>query len=162
MKEVLYRRYYKVLMKEEDKCDLIIVDGADNQINVAKEIINNFNLDIEILGLKKDKHHNTYALIDSNLNEIPLDKSSSLFLYLTSMQDEVHNFAINYHKNLRDKGIYKLSFDFIKGIGEKRKKELLKKYKSIEKLKEASIEDLCTLLPEKIAEDLYNFLHKRD
>lgn len=160
MREVLYRRYYKVLMKEEDKCDLIIVDGADNQINVAKEIINNFNLDIEILGLKKDKHHNTYALIDSNLNEIPLDKSSSLFLYLTSMQDEVHNFAINYHKNLRDKGIYKLSFDFIKGIGEKRKKELLKKYKSIEKLKEASIEDLCTLLPEKIAEDLYNFLHK--
>ena len=76
------------------------------------------------------------------------------------MQDEVHNFAINYHKNLRDKGIYKLSFDFIKGIGEKRKKELLKKYKSIEKLKEASIEDLSKMLPEKVAEDLYNFLHK--
>ena len=162
MREVLYRRYYKVLTKEEEKCDLVIVDGGNNQINIAKEIINNFNLDIDILGLKKDKHHNTYALIDSNLNEIPLDKSSSLFLYLTSMQDEVHNFAINYHKNLRDKGMYKLSFDFIKGIGAKRKQELLKKYKSIEKLKQASIEDLSNILPEKIAEDLYNFLHKEE
>ena len=162
MREVLYRRYYKVLTKEEEKCDLVIVDGGNNQINIAKEIINNFNLDIEILGLKKDKHHNTYALIDSNLNEIPLDKSSSLFLYLTSMQDEVHNFAINYHKNLRDKGMYKLSFDFIKGIGAKRKQELLKKYKSIEKLKQASIEDLSNILPDKIAEDLYNFLHKEE
>ena len=78
------------------------------------------------------------------------------------MQDEVHNFAINYHKNLRDKGMYKLSFDFIKGIGAKRKQELLKKYKSIEKLKQASIEDLSNILPEKIAEELYNFLHKEE
>ena len=160
MKEVLYRRYYKVLLENLEKPDLIIVDGGELQINAAKEIIDSLGLSIKIIGLKKDDKHRTSAIVDENLCEIPLPKDNNLFLYLTRMQDEVHRFAISYHRDIKTKGLISSILDNVSGIGEQRKKELLKKYKSITKIKEASIEELSKIIPEKIAIDLKKYLEE--
>ena len=159
MKEVIYRRYFRVLKDNLVKPDLIIVDGGIGQINSAREIINSFNLDIKVVGLKKDDKHTTSALLANDpIEEIKIDKKSNLFYYLERMQDEVHNFTINYHKQIRSKGQISSILDNIEGIGEKRKKELLKKYRSINKIKEASIEELSDILTEKVAINLKEFL----
>ena len=158
MKEVIYRRYYKVLMNEDVKADLILVDGGENQINVTKEIINSLNLDIKICGLKKDDKHNTSMLVNENLMEIPLAKTSNLFLFLSRIQDEVHNFAISYHRQIRNKGTLSSLLDLAKGIGDKRKKELLKRFSSLKRMKEASIEELCEILPKDVAINFKNYL----
>jgi len=160
MKEVLYRRYYKVLLEDLEKPDLIIVDGGELQINAAKEIIDSLGLSIKIIGLKKDDKHKTSVIVDDSLNEIPLPKDNNLFLYLTRMQDEVHRFAISYHRDIKTKGLISSILDNVSGIGEQRKKELLKKYKSITKIKEASIEELSKIIPEKIAIDLKKYLEE--
>lgn len=160
MKEVIYRRYFRVLKDNLTKPDLIIVDGGIGQINSAREIIDSLNLNIPVVGLKKDNKHSTSALLANNpIEEIPIDKKSNLFYYLERMQDEVHNFTINYHKQIRSKGQISSILDNIEGIGEKRKKDLLKKYHSINKLKEVSIEELSNILPEKVAINLKEFLN---
>ena len=158
MREVLYRRYYRVLMGEEEKCDLIVVDGGENQVRVCKEIIDGFKLDIRIIGLKKDDKHRTSSLIDENLNEIPLDRHSNLFIFLSKIQEEVHNYAINYHRRIKSKGTLSSLLDMVDGIGEVRKKELLKKFGSLKKMKEASLEELEEVLNKDIANNLYNYL----
>lgn len=162
MKEVLYRRYFRVLKDNLEKPDLIIVDGGKGQINAALEIINSLNLNIKVVGLKKDNHHATESLLDSNLNEIKIDRKSNLFYYLERMQDEVHNYTINYHKQIRSKGSLESILDNIEGIGSKRKKELLKKYHTINKIKEQSVEDLSKILPEKIAKNLLDYLNEEN
>ena len=158
MREVLYRRYYRVLMNEEEKCDLIVVDGGENQVNVCKEIIDNFKLDIKIIGLKKNDKHRTSSLIDENLNEIPLDRHSNLFIFLSKIQEEVHNYAINYHRSIKSKGTLSSLLDMVEGIGEVRKKELLRKFGSLKKMKEASLEELEKVLNKDVANNLYNYL----
>ena len=159
MKEVIYRRYFRVLRDNLTMPDLIIVDGGIGQINIAKEVIDSLNLNIPVVGLKKDNHHRTEALITSNNEEIKIEHNSDVFFYLERMQDEVHNFTINYHKQLRSKGAIESILDSIEGIGEKRKKELLKKYKSINKLKEVDIEELEEILPNSVALNLKEFLN---
>ena len=159
MKEVIYRRYFRVLRDNFTMPDLIIVDGGIGQINIAKEVIDSLNLNIPVVGLKKDNHHRTEALITSNNEEIKIEHNSDVFFYLERMQDEVHNFTINYHKQLRSKGAIESILDSIEGIGEKRKKELLKKYKSINKLKEVDIEELEEILPNNVALNLKEFLN---
>lgn len=159
MKEVIYRRYFRVLRDNLTMPDLIIVDGGIGQINIAKEVIDSLNLNIPVVGLKKDNHHRTEALITSNNEEIKIEHNSDVFFYLERMQDEVHNFTINYHKQLRSKGAIESILDSIEGIGEKRKKELLKKYKSINKLKEVDIEELGEILPNNVALNLKEFLN---
>lgn len=159
MKEVIYRRYFRVLRDNLTMPDLIIVDGGMGQINIAKEVIDSLNLNIPVVGLKKDNHHRTEALITSNNEEIKIEHNSDVFFYLERMQDEVHNFTINYHKQLRSKGAIESILDSIEGIGEKRKKELLKKYKSINKLKEVDIEKLEEILPNNVALNLKEFLN---
>ena len=157
MKEVIYRRYFRVLKDRLERPDLIIVDGGIGQVNVAEEVINSLNLNIKVAGLKKDDKHNTSLLITSK-KEIPLDKSSKLFLLLTRMQDEVHNYTISYHKQIRSKGALASILDNISGIGEVRKNKLLKKYKTTEKMKEASIQELSEILPKDIAVGLKKYL----
>ena len=159
MKEVIYRRYFRVLRDNLKMPDLIIVDGGIGQINIAKEVIDSLNLNIPVVGLKKDNHHRTEALITSNNEEIKIEHNSDVFFYLERMQDEVHNFTINYHKQLRSKGAIESILDSIEGIGEKRKKKLLKKYKSINKLKEVDIEELEEILPNNVALNLKEFLN---
>ena len=162
MKEVIYRRYYKVLLEDLEKPDLIIVDGGELQVNATKEVLDSLNLPIKVIGLKKDDKHKTSVIVDSNNIEIPLPKDNNLFLYLTRMQDEVHRFAITYHRNIKTKGLISSILDNVSGIGDKRKKELLKKYKSITKIKEASIEELSKIIPENVAIDLKKYLSEID
>ena len=160
MKEVLYRRYYKVLMEEETAPDLIVIDGGELQINIAKEVLNSLNLSIPIIGLKKDEKHRTKSLINQDLKELDVDSKSNLFLFLTKIQDEVHRFAISYHRNIKSKGMLSSILDFVPGIGEKRKKELLKKFGSLKKIKEASILELQEVLTKDVAENLYKYLRE--
>lgn len=157
MKEVIYRRYFKVLHERLEKPDLIIVDGGIVQINAAKEIINSLYLDIPIVGLKKNDKHKTTALM-YNDKEYLIDNTSDLFHYLTRMQDEVHRFTINYHKEIRSRGSLSSILDNVPKIGEKRKKELLKKYKTITALKSLTKEELEEILPSDAASNLISFL----
>lgn len=157
MREVIYRRYFRVLNDNLTKPDLILVDGGKGQINAATDIINSLGLEIPVAGLKKDDKHATNALIYNN-QIIEINKRSNLFYYLERMQDEVHNFTINYHKQLRSKGSLESILESVSGIGEVRKIELLKKYKTITKLKEVDIEELKKILPENVAKNLKEFL----
>lgn len=161
MREVIYRRYFRVLKENLERPDLIIVDGGIGQINAAREVITSLALDIPVAGLKKDDKHNTNVLLGLNpITEISIDKRSDLFLLLTKMQNEVHNFTINYHKDIRSKGALSTILDYIDGIGEVRKTKLLKKYKTISKMKEAPLEELEQILPKDIAISFNKFLNE--
>lgn len=159
MKEVIYRRYYRVLVQDLKKPDLIIVDGGEIQVKAVLEVLNSLNLDIKVAGLKKDDNHKTKVLINEFLEEIPLPKDNKLFLYLTKMQDEVHRFAITYHRDIKAKGSISSILDDIKGIGSVRRKALLKKYKNINKIKEAPLEELSKIIPKDVAQNLLEFLN---
>lgn len=159
MREAIYRRYFRVLKDNLERPNLIIVDGGIGQINVARDVVNSLNLNIPVVGLKKDSHHATSKLLAFNpLEEIDIDKRSNLFYLLERMQDEVHNFTINYHRQIRSKGSLASLLDNIDGIGEVRRNELLKKYKTITKLKSLNIEQLDELLPHQVSLNLKKFL----
>ena len=163
MQEVIYRRYYRALVDKTEMPDLIIVDGGINQINACLEILNSLNLDIRVCGLRKNDKHRTNDLIDSNgYRIIELDKMSPVFHYLTRMQDEVHRYTISYHRTIRSKGAISSVLDNIEGIGTKRKKELIKEFGSITKIKSASISELSKILPENIAVRLQEYLKEKD
>jgi len=153
MKEVIYRRYHRVLMDNLERPDLIIVDGGKIQIEAATEMLNMLEIDIPVCGLKKNDKHRTNALL-YNDSVIPVDSHTPLFHLLERMQDEVHNFTIRYHKDIRSKGALESVLDNIAGVGSKRKKELLKKFGSLDKIKKASVEELSSILPLKVAEEL--------
>ena len=159
MREVIYRRYFKVLKDNLERPDLILVDGGIGQVNVAREVIESLGLNIPVAGLKKDDNHRTCALLGKYpLTEIPIKKDKPLFLLLTRMQDEVHRFTITYHKDIRSKGALSSILDNIDGIGEVRKKQILKKYKTISKMKEATLEELKEIMPENIASNFHEYL----
>ena len=163
MKEVIYRRYYRAMVDKTEMPDLIIVDGGENQIRACNEILDALHLKIKVCGLKKDDHHRTNQLIDGDtLEVIDIPRDSDIFHYLTRIQDEVHRFTITYHKQLRDKGSIASVLDNIDGIGKIRKKELIKKYGSIKKMAEASIEELSEIIPENVARDLHKYLEERN
>lgn len=163
MREAIYRRYFRVLKDGLERPDLIIVDGGVGQIHVAREIFESLGMQIPVVGLKKDNHHATSKLLAFDpLIEIDIDKRSNLFYYLERMQDEVHNFTIHYHQQLRSKGALESILDHVEGIGEKRKKQLLKKYHSTSKLKTLSVSELEEILPHQVAQNLYDFLKEMD
>ena len=162
MKEVIYRRYYRALI-EKDLPDLIIVDGGINQIRAAKDVLNSLNLGIKVCGLVKNDKHRTNDLLDGDTLEIyDIDRTSNLFHYLTRMQDEVHRYTINYHRQIRSKGSISSILDNIPGIGSKRSKELIKRFGSVKRMKEASLEELCEIIPEDTAKLLINYLENYD
>ncbi len=158
MKEVIYRRYFRVLMEEFVAPDLILVDGGELQITAAREIINELHLSIPIAGLKKNDQHKTNVLVNQDLEEIPLPKDSHLFLFLNRIQDEVHRYAISYHRNIKSKGALVSLLDMAPGIGEVRKHALLKKFGSLKKMKEASLEELETVLNHDVAVKFFEYL----
>ena len=160
MKEVIYRRYYRLLMEQKEMADLIIVDGGLGQIKVAKEVIDSLNLPVHICGLSKDDKHSTAMLLDENGNQVPIDTKSPLFFLLTRMQDEVHRYAISFHRQVRSKSLFSSILDEVEGIGEARKKKLLNHFKSVKKMKEASLEELEAVIPKNTASKLYEVLHK--
>ena len=162
MREVIYRRYYRVLVENLEVPDLILVDGGENQINACKSILDDLHLNIKVCGLKKDNHHRTNELIDGDtLNIIDINKSSDIFHYITRIQDEVHRFTITYHKTLRDKGSIASILDNIEGIGPARKKALIKKYGSVKKMSEATLSELIEIIPENVAKELQKYLQEK-
>ena len=158
MKEVLYRRYFKTLMGEEEAPDLIVMDGGQLQISVCKEILNSLGLKIPIIGLVKDKNHRTSYVMNENYDILPVSKDSKLFLFLTRIQDEVHRYAITYHRNIKAKGALSSVLDVVPGIGEVRKKELLKKFGSLKKMREASLDELSEIVGKEVGKKLQEYL----
>lgn len=156
MQEILRRRFKKENPKSEYP-DLIIADGGINQINAIQVVLDELNLNIPLCGLKKDNHHNTNVLINSNLDEIEIDRQSNLFHYLTSIQDEVHRFAITYHRTIRSKGMYESVLEKVPGIGKSTKNKLLRAFKNITNIKKASIEELNQVVDKSKAENIYNY-----
>jgi len=158
MKEVIYRR---CIVDKEEMPDLIILDGGLNQINACKEVLNTLNLNIKVVGLKKDNHHRTNALLDSDtLKTYDLTGHDDVFNYLTRIQDEVHRFVITYHKTIRSKGMLKSMLSNVEGLGTQRINNLLKKFGSIEKIKNADIKELKKVIPENIAIELKRYLNE--
>jgi excinuclease ABC subunit C len=142
MKEVMYRRLLRLLKENGERPDLIIVDGGIPQLSAAKEIMDSLHLDIPLIALAKDSKHNTDTIIIDQENEVKLLPGEPLTMFLSAMQDEVHRFAISYHRLLRQKASTRSILDEIEGIGEKRKKELLKHFGSLKAIKEADEEQL--------------------
>lgn len=161
MREVIYRRYFRVLKDNLTRPDVIVVDGGLGQIGVAEDVIHSLGMDILVVGLKKDDRHATNKLLTSK-QEYDIDRRSNLFYLLERMQDEVHEFTINYHKQIRSKGSLSSVLDNVEGIGSKRKKQLLKKYHTINSMKEAGYEELKKILPLNVANNLYEFLNEYD
>jgi excinuclease ABC, C subunit len=163
MKEIIYRRFYRGLVEKTQMPDLILVDGGITQIGACKSVLDELHLNIKVCGLRKDDHHRTNELVDGDtLKVYDIPKGSDIFHYLTRIQDEVHRFTITYHKTLRDKGSIGSILDNIDGIGSVRKKELIKRFGSIKKMKEASIEELSGIIPEAVAIELKKYLTMRD
>jgi len=163
MKEIIYRRLYRGLVEKTEMPDLILVDGGITQIGACKSVLDELHLNIKVCGLRKDDHHRTNELVDGDtLKVYDIPKGSDIFHYLTRIQDEVHRFTITYHKTLRDKGSIGSILDNIDGIGSVRKKELIKRFGSIKKMKEASIEELSGIIPETVAIELKKYLTMRD
>lgn len=144
MKEVTYRRYQKMMIENETLPDLVLVDGGKGQIHAAQEVLNALELPLPVAGLKKNKRHQLESLIYNEL-EIPLIRQSELYKLLVKLSDEVHRFAIDFHRKTRAKQAVSSPLDQIKGIGPARKKMLLQHFKSIDDLRNASIEELKNL-----------------
>ena len=161
MMEVIYRRYFRLLTEKKEMPDLIIVDGGETQIKACYESLHQLNLNLNVVGLKKDDNHRTKALIrGTDLMEIPLDNEKDVFNYLTVMQDEVHRFTITYHKQIRSKGSLASVLSNVDGIGSERQKMLLRKFGSLEKIRNASLEELKKVLSEKVALELKKYLNE--
>ena len=144
MKEVTYRRYQKMMIENETLPDLVLVDGGKGQIHAAQEVLNALELPLPVAGLKKNKRHQLESLIYNEL-ESPLIRQSELYKLLVKLSDEVHRFAIDFHRKTRAKQAVSSPLDQIKGIGPARKKMLLQHFKSIDDLRNASIEELKSL-----------------
>ena len=150
MKEIMTRHYSRIKNENKKKCDLILVDGGQNQIAAAKEVIDSLELDIPVFGLFKDAKHQTKGVMDKDGNVYSFE-NKAIFFMLTRMQDEVHRFAITFHKKLRNKKMTKSILDDIPGLGRKRREILEKAFGDIELIKKASLEELKQYLPENVA-----------
>ena len=159
MKEVIYRRYFRVLKDKLVKPDLIIVDGGTNQINACLDTLDSLGLNIKVIGVKTDDHHSPEAIVDGDTFEIiNIDKRSNVFRLLSRIDEEVHRFTINYHKEIRSKRSKQSEHDNINDLGEVRRKKLIKKYGSVSKIKEATVYELSEIIPQTVAEELHEYL----
>ena len=158
MKEVIYRRYYKVLMENLTPPDVVVMDGGFNQVKIAVDIIRSLGLNIRVIGLVKNDKHKTSSIIDEEGRVLNVKSDSNLFLFFSKIQEEVHRFAITYHRNIKAKGALSSLLDMVPGIGEVRKKELLKRFGSLKKMKEASLAELSEVVSADVASILFDYL----
>lgn len=176
MKEVLTRRFEHGLSEKEENLekgkedvfgsftrfpDLLLMDGGRGQVNIAKEVLEQLRINIPVCGMVKDDNHRTRGLYYDNV-ELPIDVHSEGFKLITRIQDEAHRFAIEYHRSLRSKSQVKSVLDDIEGIGPARRKALMKKFQSLENIRNASVEELAQTdgMNQKTAEAVYLFFHK--
>lgn len=160
MREVVGRRYSRLIAEGEPLPSLILTDGGLTQVRAAKEGLSLAKADIPVFGLRKNNRHQTDALVDELGNAFPLNQDSPLFFLLMRMQDEVHRFAIAYHHKKRGQNLFSSIFDGIEGLGPKRAESLRTLYKGKEALLSASMEELSQLLPPEVAKRLYEKLHE--
>lgn len=163
MREVIRRRYSRVMRDGLTPPDLIVIDGGQGQVNIAKQVIQEeLGLDIPIAGLQKNDKHQTHELLFGDpLQVIELSRTSQEFFLLQRIQDEVHRFAITFHRQLRSKNSFSSQLDGIDGLGPKRKQLLMKHFKSLTKIKEATVDEIVTVgIPRAVAEAVQEKLHQ--
>ncbi|MCZ1504659.1 excinuclease ABC subunit UvrC [Enterococcus faecium] len=163
MREVIYRRYSRVIREGLPLPDLILIDGGKGQVDVAKDVLENqLGIDIPIAGMaKNDKHKTNELLFGTDLAVVPLERNSPEFFLLQRIQDEVHRFAITFHRQLRSKNSFASRLDEIEGLGPKRKKMLLKEFKSLKNITAATTEELQEIgLPKNVAQNVFDKLHQ--
>ena len=163
MREVIRRRYSRVMRDGLTPPDLIVIDGGQGQVNIAKQVIQEeLGLDIPIAGLQKNDKHQTHELLFGDpLQVIELSRTSQEFFLLQRIQDEVHRFAITFHRQLRSKNSFSSQLDGIEGLGSKRKQLLMKHFKSLTKIKEATVDEIVTVgIPRAVAEAVQEKLHQ--
>ena len=175
MKEVLTRRFVHGMEEREELSakkmdteygsftkfpDLLLMDGGKGQVNIALEVLKELKIDIPVCGMVKDDNHRTRGLYYHN-QESPIDKHSEGFKLITRIQDEAHRFAIEYHRSLRSKTQVKSVLEDIPGVGETRRKALMRRFKSIDEMKTASVEQFSAIpeIPENVAKGIYAFFH---
>ncbi len=167
MEEVLTRRFERLINSEENEGDsfvrfpdLILMDGGKGQVNIALNVLSRLHLDIPVAGMVKDDHHRTRGIYYNN-EELPIDSHSESFRLVTRIQDETHRFAINYHRSLHGKNQLHSILDDIQGIGDTRRKALLREFGSVENIKNASEEDLAAVpeMNKRSAEAVFTFFH---
>ena len=178
MEEVLTRRFIHGLDEQEERKaenleddygsftrfpDLLMMDGGKGQVNIALDVLEKLDLHIPVCGMVKDDRHRTRGLYYNN-EEIPIDKDSEGFKLITRIQDEAHRFAIEYHRSLRSKGQVHSMLEDIPGIGPARRKALMKHFKGLEGIREATVEELAAIdsMNEKSAGEVYAFFHQRE
>ena len=162
MKEVVYRRYFRLLVEEEKMPDLIIMDGGEIQVHAATDVINSLGLDIPIVGIQKDDHHKATILFFKE-NFIKIDKNSAIFLLLADISQRVHDFAISFFRSEKTKGIFSSKLDGVKGLGKARKEALLKHFITIDAIKKATVEEIMELkIPRDVAQDLLTHLNAEE
>lgn len=163
MREVIYRRYSRVIREGLPLPDLVLIDGGKGQVDVAKDVLENqLGIDIPIAGMaKNDKHKTNELLFGTDLAVVPLERNSPEFFLLQRIQDEVHRFAITFHRQLRSKNSFASRLDEIEGLGPKRKKMLLKEFKSLKNITAATTEELQEIgLPKNVAQNVFDKLHQ--
>ena len=162
MKEVIYRRYFRLLMEDSPMPDLIVMDGGEIQVHAALDVITSLGLEIPILGIQKDDHHKATILF-FNEEYIKIDKNSDIYLLLADISQRVHDFAISFFRSNKAKGFFKSQLDDIKGLGPKRKELLIEKFTTIDNVKNASIEDIENIgIPKTLAKEIYDHFHEEE
>ena len=165
MREVIRRRYGRVQRDGLTPPDLIVIDGGQGQVNIAKQVIQEeLGLDIPIAGLQKNDKHQTHELLFGDpLEVVELSRNSQEFFLLQRIQDEVHRFAITFHRQLRSKNSFSSQLDGIEGLGPKRKQNLMKYFKSLTKIKEASVDEIMEVgIPRSVAESVHQHLNPQE
>ncbi|MBQ2910767.1 MAG: excinuclease ABC subunit UvrC, partial [Clostridia bacterium] len=165
LQEAVSRRLDRALNGDESFLplpDLFLIDGGIGQVHAIEKVFKEKRIDIPLLGMVKDDKHRTRELIDADGNLFGIDTKPPVFAFITRIQDEVHRFSIEYNKTLRSKKLTKSTLDNIDGIGDERKAKLLRHFKTITAIKNASISELSEIIPEKIAYNVYAYFHKED
>ena len=160
MREVIKRRYSRVMRDGLTPPDLIVIDGGQGQVNIAKEVLSQLGMDIPVAGLQKnDKHQTQELLFGDPLEVVPLSRNSQEFFLLHRIQDEVHRFAITFHRQLRSKNSFSSKLDGIEGLGPKRKQLLMKHFRSLSNIQKASVDEIVQVgVPRKVAEAILEIL----
>ena len=162
MREVLTRKYKRMIKENVSFPDLILLDGGITQIHIANEVFSKLNISINVFGLYKNDKHQTEGIIDSNGNKYVLEKNSNLYLFLSLMQNEVHRFAITYFRASHLNSYKKSIFDDITGLGKVKKSLLYEIYPDLDHLRQATLDELSQILNKNVALRLYNKLHGED
>ena len=162
MRQVLERRFAHFLAGDagfSERPDALLIDGGVEHANIALSVVRERSLDIPVFGMVKDDRHRTRALVTPDGNEISISTNPAVFAFIGTIQEETHRFAITYHRQLRSKRIRESELEKIPGIGEKRRQQLLNKFKSVTAVKNATQAQLCEVLPEKQAEAVFTYFH---